>query len=123
MANDSLVSLPEYLVAPRSVKPSDFPSVGTPDSEAGGKDTLTPVVWNARANEDDGYPGHGTPVPTDRSRVVASSFPVGQSTAGAGTSMSIPSTVSLETGYISPDPRGMPKGPDVTKVKVNQRSN
>ena len=84
--SDSLIKLGGNLEDPRNSKPSDYPAVG-PMGAAGmamGKDKLatqTQNQWMPMHTEDD---GPGTPVPTDRSRVISENFKVSVSGGEAG---------------------------------------
>lgn len=102
-----LVSLPDNLTNPREVKSSSFPSIG-PSGAAGmamGQDKLitqSQNQWMPMHTEDD---GPGTPVPTDRSRVISENFKVSVNGGEAGSkpgAFSIPCSVDFKTGQMSP---------------------
>lgn len=106
--SDSLIKLGGNLEDPRNCKPSDFPAVG-PSGAAGmtsGQDKLamqTQNQWMPRHTEDD---GPGTPVPTDRSRVIGENFKVSMNMGEAGmkpTAVSIPGSVNFKDGSMSPE--------------------
>jgi hypothetical protein len=106
---DKLVDISGNKVSPAQAKPSDWPKIDNPGGESlGVKDkvfTLSVTQTGPRHCEDDGPgEGYGTPVPTDRSRVISANFPVGKSTAGEGTRPSTPwkCSVNLETGQMDP---------------------
>lgn len=105
--SDTLIKLGGNLEEPRNSKPSDYPAVG-PSGAAGmamGQDKLVPMntnQWMPMHTEDD---GPGTPVPTDRSRLIAMNFPVSKNMGESGmkpTDVSIPGSVDLKTGQMSP---------------------
>lgn len=81
-----LVSLPDNLTNPRDVKSSSFPSIG-PSGAVGmamGQDKLitqSQNQWMPMHTEDD---GPGTPVPTDRSRLISENFKVSVSGGESG---------------------------------------
>lgn len=104
---DSLITLGGNLLEPRNSKPSDYPAVG-PMGAAGmesGMDKLVPMTtnqWMPMHTEDD---GPGTPVPTDRSRVISENFKVsvngGESGMKASTiTQSWPCGVDLKDGQM-----------------------
>lgn len=104
---DSLITLGGNLLEPRNSKPSDYPAVG-PMGAAGmesGMNKLVPMTtnqWMPMHTEDD---GPGTPVPTDRSRVIAMNFPISKNGGESGMkpmAVSIPGSVDLATGQMSP---------------------
>ena len=96
---DDLISLTSNQVSPGDAKASDF-SVKTPAVGSGmeGANKLMPEMEGPRHTEDD---GPGTPVPTDRSRVIASHFKVGQAKLD-GTPVKCDWSVSFDDGQISP---------------------
>jgi hypothetical protein len=107
---DKLVDISGNKVSPYQAKPSDWPNVQNPVGETKGVAdklfNMSVTQEGPRHCEDDGPgKGAGTPVPKDRSRVIAANFPVGQSHANEGVK---PSTawkcsVNLETGQMEPE--------------------
>lgn len=98
-----LVTLSDKMTNPNLSKGSDF-KVKVPAEGSGseGMDQLFKDSMNQcgpRHTEDDGQgKGYGTPVPTDRSRVVASNFKEMKNSNETGTSLSFGADVSLGDG-------------------------
>src|ERR1700726_1830913 len=87
---DKLVDISGNKVSPYQAKASDWPNIKNPGGESlGVADKLfnqSVPQTGCRHCEDDGPgKGYGTPVPTDRSRVIAANFPVGKNHGGEGT--------------------------------------
>jgi hypothetical protein len=104
--SDSLITMSGNLLYPRDCKGSDFPDIGPTGAagESSGSNQLvkqTVTQCAPRSTEDD---GPGTPVPGDRSRVIASNFKVTPNKGeGAGQStVSFKGSVDLKTGQMSP---------------------
>lgn len=105
--SDSLIKLGGNLASPGLSKASDYPAVGPsgPEGMAMGQNKLikqTMTQTGPRHTEDD---GDGMPVPTDRSRVISENFKVSVNGGEAGmkpTAVSIPGSVDLMTGQMSP---------------------
>lgn len=104
MAKDSLIDLNDKLTNPYNTTGKDF-KVATPKegAETAGKDKvldLTVTQEGPRHVEDD---GPGTPVPGDRSRVIAANFKEAQNKNEEGTSLSHPCSVDLASGQCVPN--------------------
>ena len=105
--SDSLIKLGGNLENPAAAKASDFPAVG-PTGAAGtssgaGKLIIQTVNQVGPRHTEDG--GIAMPVPSDRSRVIAENFKVSVNGGEGGTkstAVSIPGSVDLSTGQMSP---------------------
>lgn len=102
---DKLVDLATNQTNPYDAKASDFKAMGPSMGKAGmaeGQDKLITDSVNQcgpRHTEDGGVGGGaGTPVPTDRSRVIASNFKPMANDGETGTSVSLPASVDFSSG-------------------------
>lgn len=99
---DQLIVLDGNLSSPANAKASDFKVAVPAAGMAEGANKLISDSVNQcgpRHTEDGGEgAGYGTPVPGDRSRVIAANFKVGQNDGGAGTSVSVAASVDFKNG-------------------------
>jgi hypothetical protein len=107
--SDSLITMSGNLLYPRDCKGSDFPDIGPTGAagESSGSNQLVKQTVNQcapRSTEDD---GPGTPVPGDRSRVIASNFKVTPNKGeGVGQStVSFKGGVDFSSGQMVPNAR------------------
>ena len=105
--SDSLIKLSGNLENPRDCKATDFPAVG-PSGAAGmssGAGKLVPQNTNQDGPRHTEDGGPGMPVPSDRSRVISENFKVSVYGGEGGmksTAVSIPGSVDLSSGAMSP---------------------
>ena len=105
--SDSLIKLGGNLDNPAASKPSDYPAVG-PTGAAGmssGAGKLVPQNTNQDGPRHTEDGGPGMPVPSDRSRVISENFKVSVNGGEGGmksTAVSIPGSVDLSSGAMSP---------------------
>lgn len=99
---DQLIVLDGNLSSPGNAKASDFKVSVPAAGQAEGANQLFKDSENQcgpRHTEDSGAAGgYGTPVPGDRSRVIAANFKIQQNTGDAGTAVSVPASVDFKDG-------------------------